>query len=472
MTAVSEAPNRGRLLLIEDDESARRFVVFVLERAGYSVEVSATGMEALRALERELFDVVLLDVNLPDVGGLDVLAAGRSLQTDCQFIMVTGDDAADTAVEAMKLGAFDYITKPVGADVLLLTVEKAQRDTQLRREVTQLRRQVAESRKTRIIGKSAALRRVHDLIERVAPTAATVLITGETGTGKELVARAIHELSDRARGPFVAVNCSALPETLLESELFGYVKGAFTGAISNRRGLFEEAHGGTLFLDEIATISPAIQVKLLRVLQERHIQRLGSSQPVPVDFRLIAAGNIPLEEEVAAGRFREDLYYRLNIFPIHVPPLRERKEDIPLLASHFRLKFAAEHGLEPPEISPETMRRLLSHDWPGNVRELENFIERSVILHAGARTIPFEAPARGRLRGSVESELVAKAARNRWSLARLEREYILELLQVNHGHQMRTAEILGIDRRTLYRKLKQYREEGVWVGEDDVKAAG
>jgi DNA-binding NtrC family response regulator len=471
MAAVNESP-RARLLLTEDDESARRFIVYVLQNAGYSVEVAVTGMDALKALDRELFDVVLLDVNLPDVGGLDVLAAGRSLQTDGQFIMVTGDDVAETAVEAMKLGAFDYITKPVSADVLLLTVEKALRDSELRREVAQLRRQVAESRKTRIIGRSAALRRVHDLVDRVAPTVATVLITGETGTGKELVARSIHELSDRARGSFVAVNCSALPETLLESELFGYVKGAFTGAVGNRRGLFEEAHGGTLFLDEIATISPAIQVKLLRVLQERHIQRLGSSQPVPVDFRLVAAGNIPLEEEVAAGRFREDLYYRLNIFPIHVPPLRERKEDIPLLAGHFRLKYATEHGLEAPEISADTMRRLLSHDWPGNVRELENFVERSVIMHAGARTIPFEAPARRGAKGPSETELVGKAAQARWSLARLEREYILEVLQANHGHQIRTADILGIDRRTLYRKLKQYREEGSWAGSDDVAAAG
>jgi DNA-binding NtrC family response regulator len=472
MTVVKETPNRARLLLTEDDESARRFVLYVLENAGYSVEVTVTGMDALKALDRELFDVVLLDVNLPDVGGLDVLAAGRSLQTDSQFIMVTGDDLADTAVEAMKLGAFDYITKPVSADVLLLTVEKALRDTELRREVAQLRRQVVESRRTRIIGKSAALRRVHDLVDRVAPTVATVLITGETGTGKELVARSIHEISDRARGSFVAVNCSALPETLLESELFGYVKGAFTGAVANRRGLFEEAHGGTLFLDEIATISPSIQVKLLRVLQERHIQRLGSSQPVPVDFRLVAAGNLPLEDEVAAGRFREDLYYRLNIFPVHVPPLRERKEDIPLLASHFRLKFATEHGLEAPEISAETMRRLLSHDWPGNVRELENFVERSVIMHAGARTIPFEAPARRGLKGPSEGETVGKAAHARWTLARLEREYILEVLQACHGHQIRTADILGIDRRTLYRKLKQYREEGTWVGPDDVAAAG
>jgi DNA-binding NtrC family response regulator len=290
-----------------------------------------------------------------------------------------------------------------------------------------------------------------------------VLITGETGTGKELVARSLHELSDRSRGPFVAINCSALPETLLESELFGYVKGAFTGAVAPRRGLFEEASGGTLFLDEIATISPAIQVKLLRVLQERRIQRLGSSQSIAVDFRLVAAGNMDLAGQVESGSFREDLFYRLNIFPILVPPLRERKDDIPLLASHFRLRFAEENGLEPPEIQAETMERLLAHDWPGNVRELENFIERAVIMHAGSRTMPFDAP--GSRRGEVAQEMGARAVRERWSLERLEREYILDVLRETRGHQIRASEILGIDRRTLYRKLKQYREDGLWGGE-------
>ncbi|HET7322177.1 MAG TPA: sigma-54 dependent transcriptional regulator, partial [Longimicrobiaceae bacterium] len=335
----------------------------------------------------------------------------------------------------------------------------------------QLRRQLSESRKTRMIGRSAALNRVHDLIQRVAPTRATVLITGETGTGKELVARSIHELSDRAHGSFIAINCSALPETLLESELFGYTKGAFTGATATRRGLFEEANGGTLFLDEIATISPAIQVKLLRVLQERRIQRLGSSQSVAVDFRLIAAGNLDLADEVEAGRFREDLYYRLNIFPITVPALRERSDDIPLLANHFRLRFAEENGIEPPEIAADTMERLLSHDWPGNVRELENFIERSVIMHAGARTIPFDLSGGRRGEPEPDRELTGRAMRERWTLQRLEREYILELMRETNGHQVRTAEILGIDRRTLYRKLKQYREEGNWDGAE-MRAVG
>jgi two-component system NtrC family response regulator/two-component system response regulator HydG len=371
-------------------------------------------------------------------------------------------------VEAMKLGAFDYICKPVGVAGLALTVSRALRDTELRREVVQLRQQVADRNRVQMIGKSPALQRVNDLLKRVAPTRATVLITGETGTGKELVARSLHELSDRSRGPFVAINCSALPETLLESELFGYVKGAFTGAVAPRRGLFEEANGGTLFLDEVATISPAIQVKLLRVLQERRIQRLGSSQSVAVDFRLVAAGNVDLASQVEAGTFREDLFYRLNIFPIVVPPLRERKDDIPLLASHFRLRFAEENGLEPPEIRADTMERLLAHDWPGNVRELENFIERAVIMHAGSKTMPFDAP--GARRGDPTPEQTARGVRERWSLERLEREYILDILRETNGHQVRAAEILGIDRRTLYRKLKQYREEGVWSGGEMMSA--
>jgi DNA-binding NtrC family response regulator len=462
MSTVDQLP-RPRILVTEDEESVRNFVVIALEREGYEVETASSGTAALQALERGLFDVVLLDLNLPGINGMEVLSSGRALQTDAQFIMVTGESGADTAVEAMKLGAFDYVTKPVGLEGLSLTVARALRDSELRREVVELRQQVADRKRVQMIGRSPALRRVNELLKRVAPTRATVLITGETGTGKELVARSLHELSDRSRGPFVAINCSALPETLLESELFGYVKGAFTGAVAPRRGLFEEASGGTLFLDEIATISPAIQVKLLRVLQERRIQRLGSSQSIAVDFRLVAAGNMDLAGQVESGSFREDLFYRLNIFPILVPPLRERKDDIPLLASHFRLRFAEENGLEPPEIQAETMERLLAHDWPGNVRELENFIERAVIMHAGSRTMPFDAP--GSRRGEVAQEMGARAVRERWSLERLEREYILDVLRETRGHQIRASEILGIDRRTLYRKLKQYREDGLWGGE-------
>jgi DNA-binding NtrC family response regulator len=300
---------------------------------------------------------------------------------------------------------------------------------------------------------------VFDMVERVAPTRANVLVIGETGTGKELVARAVHDVSDRARRAFIPVNCSALPETLLESELFGHVKGAFTGAVQARRGLFEAAQGGSLFLDEISTISPAIQVKLLRVLQERRITPVGGSESIPVDFRLIAATNEDLEALVESGTFREDLYYRLNVFPIRVPPLRERREDIPILANAFRLRFAEENGVGAPEILPETLARMMGYDWPGNVRELENAIERALILHSGARSLPFEPSATGGVR--EERGLVNRASTEGWSLDRLEQEYILEVLDSQGWHQGKASAILGINRRTLYRKLKQYREEGV-----------
>ncbi len=448
----------ARVLVVEDQALVRDLVVQVLREEGHAVDAVETGEEALRRLERELYDVALLDLALPGIGGMEVLAAARTLQTDAQFVMMTGHGSVASAVEAVRLGAFDYLSKPVEVDELALVVERALRETGLRRELARLRAGAGEGALARIVGRSAPMRRLFELVERVAPTRATVLVTGETGTGKELVARAVHDLSDRARRPFVAVNCSALTETLLESELFGHVKGAFTGAVAARRGLFEEAAGGTLFLDEIATVSPAIQVKLLRVLQERKVQRVGGGAALDVDFRLIAACNVPLEGEVAAGRFREDLFYRLNVFPVHVPPLRERVGDIPLLADHFLRRVAREHGVEPPALSPQALARMTDHAWPGNVRELENFVERAAILHAGAATLPFEAP-RGS-RAEPERELAARARRERWTLERLEREHVLQVLEDTAGNQVRAAEVLGIDRRTLHRKLKQYRGPG------------
>jgi len=445
----------ARVLVVEDQALVRDLVVQVLREEGHAVDAVETGEEALRRLERELYDVALLDLALPGIGGMEVLSAARTLQTDAQFVMMTGHGSVSSAVEAVRLGAFDYLSKPVDVDELALVVERALRETGLRRELARLRAGAGEGARSRIVGRSAPMRRLFELIERVAPTRATVLVTGETGTGKELVARAVHDLSDRARRPFVAVNCSALPETLLESELFGHVKGAFTGAVAARRGLFEEAAGGTLFLDEIATVSPAIQVKLLRVLQERKVQRVGGGSALSVDFRLVAACNVSLEDEVEAGRFREDLFYRLNVFPVHVPPLRERGGDIPLLADHFLRRVAREHGVEPPALSPQALARMTDYAWPGNVRELENFVERAAILHAGAATLPFDPP-RGS-RPEPERELAGRARRERWTLERLEREHILQVLEDTAGNQVRAAEILGIDRRTLHRKLKEYR---------------
>jgi DNA-binding NtrC family response regulator len=448
-----------RILIVEDEEVIRALLEETLRDEGFRVEGVASGEAALKRLEAALYDVVLLDLNLPGMHGLHVLSAAPSTQTDAQFIVMTAFGSVDTAVDAMKLGAFDYLNKPFRTAELLLTIRRAVDEKELRREVAQLRTQRGASIRDRILGKTPAIERVFDLIERVAPTRANVLIVGETGTGKELVARAVHDVSDRSRRPFIPVNCSALPESLLESELFGHVRGAFTGAVQARRGLFEAAQGGTLFLDEIATISPATQVKLLRVLQERRITPVGGSESIPVDFRLVAATNEELEARVAEGTFREDLYYRLNVFPIRVPPLRERREDIPILAHAFRLRFAEENGLEAPEILADTLSRMMAYPWPGNVRELENAIERSLILHAGSRSLPFEPSATAAIR--EERGLLERASGERWSLERLQREYILEVLDAEGWHQGRAADVLGVNRRTLYRKLRQYRDEGV-----------
>jgi DNA-binding NtrC family response regulator len=455
---VAEQAAKRRVLVVEDDSVVLGLLTKILDEAGYEAVGAPTGEAALAELDKQLFDSVLLDLNLPGVQGMDVLAVGPTLQTDTPFIVMTAFGSVDTAVEAMKRGAFDYVSKPFRTEELLLTLRRAREETELRREVARLRRQVkTEGPGVEMVGRSPAMDRVRDLIARVSPSRATVLIAGDTGTGKELVARSIHALSGRSERPFVAVNCSAIPETLLESELFGHVKGAFTGAIANKRGLMEESSGGTLFLDEIGTVSANIQVKLLRALQERSIMRVGGREPVPIDIRLIAATNLDLGEEVRAGRFREDLYYRLSVFPIRVPPLTERRDDIPLLAAFFLRRAATEHGVTPPAIPPTTMQRLMEYEWPGNVRELENFIERSVIMHAGAKTIPFD-PGEGLYRRR-EHDLLKTARSERWNLDRLEREYILAVLDEVSGHQGRAAEVLGIDRRTLYRKLKRYRGE-------------
>ena len=450
---VREQP--ARVLIIEDDAGLRSLLGELLDGEGYETLAADNGEDGLRVLQREPVDIVLLDINLPGMHGINVLTAAPNTQTDAEFIMMTAYAEVETAVEAIKLGAFDYLRKPLEPDELLMVIERALDQRRLRREVATLRRRVARGPRSRIIGRSQALERLFDLIERVAATRSTVLITGETGTGKELVARAIHDLSPRASKPFVPVNCSSLPDTLLESELFGHMKGSFTGAIATRRGLFEEAHGGTVFLDEAGTISPPTQVKLLRVLQERQVQRVGGGAWIPVDFRLIAAANVDLAREVEEGRFREDLYFRLNVFPIEVPPLRDRLDDIPLLANHFRQRFAEENEVEPPTITPETLGRMMDYEWPGNVRELENFIERAMIMYQGSPSIRFDVPGTS---GAAEANAVQRARNGRWSIDRLEREHIFSVLEETSGNQTRASEILGIDRRTLYRKLKRYRQ--------------
>jgi DNA-binding NtrC family response regulator len=426
--------------------------------AGHEALLADDGQSVLETLHTRHVDVVLLDLALPKVSGLNVLAALPSVSTDAEVIVMTDGGTVESAVEAMRLGAHDYVCKPLEADAVLRIVDRELTDLSVRRELKKLRSASADRRLAAIVGKTPAMQRVFRLIERVAPTRASVLITGETGTGKELVARAVHDLSPRSHKPFIAVNCSAIPSTLLEAELFGHMRGSFTGAVQSRKGLIEEAGGGTLFLDEISTLSEDVQVKLLRVLEDRRVQRVGSNAPVSVDFRLIAATNTDLASLVAAGRFREDLFFRLDVFPIAVPPLRDRRDDIPLLAAHFMARFGQEHDIEPPRLSPLTVSRMMQYDWPGNVRELENYIERSVIMYPGSGGFPFDLP---RAVGHDGATALGRAVDGEWTLERLEREYLLATLDRHRWQQGAVAEILGINRRTIYRKLKQYREQGL-----------
>ncbi|KPK59217.1 MAG: hypothetical protein AMS21_10100 [Gemmatimonas sp. SG8_38_2] len=459
---VGTIESTAKVLVIEDDEVLRQLLIDVLNDQDYQIEAAETGEEGLRAMEQDVFDIVLLDINLPGMDGMDVLRLVPARQPDAQVVMMTAFGTVDTAVEAMKQGAFDYINKPFSTDELLLTITRALEEQDLRREVARLRQKARGiGGDIQIVGKSAALERVVDLIARVAPSRATVLITGETGTGKELVARAIHEASTRHNKPFMPINCAAIPDNLLESELFGHMKGAFTGAIQNKKGLFEEASTGTVFLDEISTMSMSLQPKLLRVLQEYVIMRVGGRQPIPVNIRLIAATNQDLRKRVADGQYREDLFYRLNVFPIEVPPLRDRKEDIPLLSNFFLQKYAELYTIDPPKLPARTLDRMMNYDWPGNVRELENFIERAVVLHAsgGSGTVGFELPS-SETEESDGANILDEAQRKRWTFEDLEREYIFRVLESVRWKKTEAAEILGIDRRTLYRKLKRYETEG------------
>ncbi|HSG81660.1 MAG TPA: sigma-54 dependent transcriptional regulator [Gemmatimonadota bacterium] len=457
----------AKVLVVEDDEVLRQLLNDVLTDLGHEVDAAETGEAGLRAMESDVYDVILLDINLPGMDGMDVLRLVPARQPDTQVVMMTAFGTVDTAVEAMKQGAFDYINKPFSTDELVLTIQRALEEKNLRREVAQLRQRArGVGGDIQIVGKSPAIQRVIDLIARVAPSRATVLITGETGTGKELVARAVHAASDRATKPFMPINVAAIPDNLLESELFGHMKGAFTGAIQNKKGLFEEAQGGSVFLDEISTMSMSLQPKLLRVLQEYVIMRVGGRQPIPVNIRLIAATNLDLKKRVASGEYREDLYYRLNVFPIEVPPLRDRIDDIPLLSNFFIGKYSELYNVEPPKLPARTLDRMVAYEWPGNVRELENFIERAVVLHAsgGAGTIGFELPD-----DEEEAEdgqgILDEAQSKRWTFEDLEREYIFRVLESVRWKKTEAAEILGIDRRTLYRKLKRYESEGARTGE-------
>ena len=441
------------ILIVDDDREMRDLLRDVLEDHGYRVAVVRDGREALERLESDEYLVVLTDLRMKGMDGAELLHELVRRHPACNTIMMTAFSTVESAVDAMKQGAFDYLTKPIKTDELLVTIEKALREASLRREVAHLRKQVnREYAFDQIVGKSKPMREVFDLIRRVADSQANILITGESGTGKELVAKAIHFNSRRKDAPFIPVNCAAIPEQLLESELFGHVKGAFTDARADKRGLFEEAQKGTVFLDEISEMPMLLQAKLLRVVQEREIRRVGATQSILVNVRIIAATNLLLAEEVTAKRFREDLYYRLNVIEIRLPPLRERKEDIPLLCNALLHKMARETDGRPPGIAESALGLLIDYHWPGNVRELENVIERAVILVQG-NVVTVEALPAAIREARGERQLIEKGIERSLSMEEVERAYIKRTLEKTRGNKLQAAQILGIDRKTLYRKL-------------------
>jgi DNA-binding NtrC family response regulator len=442
---------RGRILIVDDEANARTALAELLRDEGYQVETAADGFKALPKLEEFGPDLLLTDLKMPGMDGIDLMRKARETYPELVVIVMTAFGAVETAVTAMRQGAADYITKPINLDELGLVVERAIENRRLRAEAGRLRERLND-RVRNIVGGSPAMKPVFDSILQVAPSRATVLITGESGTGKELVAAAIHEHSPRASGPFVKLHCAALAETLLESELFGHERGAFTGAVGRRDGRFQQAHGGTLFLDEIAEISPAIQIKLLRFLQEHEFERVGGNQTIKVDVRIVAATNKDLLAQVKAGKFREDLYYRLNVVTVDVPPLRARPTDIPLLAMHFLHRYSQENGKEVTGFTDDALDRLSRYAWPGNVRELENAIERAVVVCKGT-TLRAEDLAPTIKPAATFDELPPIPGA---SLGELERYAILKTLEHTGGSTSKAAEILGISPRKIQYRLQQY----------------
>ncbi len=443
-----------KILVVDDEAPVREILKKGLSQmGGFSVEVAENGLEAIEKIEKDVFDLVLTDMKMPGMDGLELLKTIKGTWPDMMVILITAYGSIETAVEAMKMGANDYITKPIDLNELSIRISKAQRENLLLRENRFLRMEVRKKFEFKnIIGKSKQMQEVFSLIEKVAPSNSTVIIYGGSGTGKELVAKAIHYNSSRADKPFIPFNCGAIPETLVESELFGHTKGAFTGAIQAKRGLFEEANGGTLFLDEISTILPSVQVKLLRVLQEKEVMKVGSTERTKIDVRMIAATNENLEANVIKGNFREDLFYRLHVFPILLPDLKERKEDIPLLAYHFLDLYTKENQKQIKGISKEAMKLLLEYHWPGNVRELENAVERAVVMADQDYLTPRDF-FRNLKEGSPD--LLKKGVRDRKSLDEIKAEYITEVLKETGGNKKTAAEILKINPRTLYRFIKR-----------------
>jgi DNA-binding NtrC family response regulator len=452
MASAETYPVRASILVVDDDVGVQESFEAVLAK-DYDLHFATQGPEALRVLSTQDVNLVLLDIRMPGMDGMEVLRRIRELNEQTDVIVVTAVKSLKTAVEAIKLGAYDYITKPFDIHEILALIKRVVEKQELMKEVLYLRDEVArDHRFENLVGRNSRMQEIYTLVTRIADNNATVLLSGESGTGKEVLARVIHQQSNRGHRPFVAVNCAAIPSELLESELFGHEKGSFTGAIATKVGKFELATGGSLFLDEVGSMRLDLQAKILRALQEREIERVGGTRTIKIDVRVIAATNRDLKKAVEEGTFREDLYYRLNVVPITLPDLKDRQEDIPLLANHFVQKFAQESNPSVREISKEAMGILLSYPWPGNVRELENVIERAVTLGRGPAILPSDLPphlAGGA--GPVERALVQEA-----SLEDLERDYIRAVLRRTKGHQIRAAAILGIDRRTLYRKIRRY----------------
>jgi len=445
----------GKILVVDDEQSMCDFMEIMLAKEGYNVQTSISGDQAIQKASAENYDLIIADMMMPNMTGLDLLKKIKKARPAQEFIVMTAFASVDTAIQAMKEGAIDYITKPFKVDEIKLVIEKSISRKKLKAENESLKQQLKENFSfDNFIGQSSEVVELKKLAKKVSSSDSTALIRGESGTGKDLIARAIHASSNRATGPFTTINCAALPETLLESELFGYKKGAFTGAVKDKDGLFKVTDGGTLFLDEIGNTSPAIQVKLLRVLEDKTITPVGDTKPIEVDVRLIAATNADLEEDVKAERFRSDLFYRLNVIPIYIPALRERTDDIPLLVNHFLNKYSQRIGVDLKILSPEAMKALHQYDWPGNVRELENCIERAVLLSREETIDVADFPQK--IIENKPKTVVSPDTPQTPTLESIEKAYIYYIMDQTKGKKSKAAKLLGIDNSTLYRKLERY----------------
>jgi two-component system response regulator HydG len=447
---------KPKILVVDDESSHRQMIKAVLSAEGYEIREAADGNQALKAVEEKFHDLILMDIRMPGPSGIESLQKIKDISPGIPIIIMTAYASVNTAIDALKSGAYDYLTKPLDIEELKILVAKALRFQKLEQENIYLKEQLNDRFDfSKIIGRSPAMKQLFETLALVAPSEATVLIVGESGTGKELIANAIHQNSARSQRPFIKVNCAALPETLLESELFGHEKGAFTGAAARRQGRFQLAHNSSILLDEIGEMSPTTQAKILRVLQEREFEPIGSTQTIKVDTRVIAATNKNLEEEIKQGRFREDLFYRINVVTIKVPPLRERHDDIPLLADFFLKRFAEKNRRVIKGFTPRAMDLLMRYDWAGNARELENIVERAVIMARGDMITPMEFPENLKELDQELKEARIDIAAGR-SLKEIEKEMILRTLEETEGNRTHAANILGISRRTLQLKLKEY----------------